>query len=241
MIRLVFLTALIAGAIGGSFVSIIQLVRVVPVIYEAESYEHEDADGAPDQGSVDASDSGADSGSGHQHGEGWAPDEGLERVAFTFAANILASTAFALLLTAAFALVGAADGHRGLLWGLAGFATFSLAPALGLPPELPGAAAAELGARQGWWLLTVITTGAGLYLIFGRRVLWRAGIGVVLLALPHMIGAPQPADHGGLAPARLQADFIAAVLVTNLFFWALLGTIAGHLFDRLDRTAAARA
>lgn len=41
---------------------------------------------------------------------------------------------------------------QGLLWGLAGCATFVLAPTLGLPPELPGTAAADLTLRQTWWI-----------------------------------------------------------------------------------------
>ena len=45
---------------------------------------------------------------------------------------------FALILTACFALSGRpVTGQTGVLWGLAGFAIVSLAPALGLPPEVP--------------------------------------------------------------------------------------------------------
>jgi predicted cobalt transporter CbtA len=40
------------------------------------------------------------------------------------------------------------DARRGLLWGLGGFAALHLAPAVGLPPELPGMASADLAARQ---------------------------------------------------------------------------------------------
>ncbi|MEI2612914.1 MAG: CbtA family protein [Candidatus Promineifilaceae bacterium] len=43
---------------------------------------------------------------------------------------------------------------------------FQLAPAFGLPPELPGMAAADLGARQVWWCGTALATGVG---IFGHR------------------------------------------------------------------------
>src|SRR3974390_3265881 len=42
--------------------------------------------------------------------------------------------------------------HEGLMWGLAGFAVFTLAPGLGLPPELPGVPAAPLLSRQLWWV-----------------------------------------------------------------------------------------
>ena len=43
---------------------------------------------------------------------------------------------------------GGVTGWRaGLLWGFAGFAVFTLAPGLGLPPELPAMPAAELLPR----------------------------------------------------------------------------------------------
>ena len=36
----------------------------------------------------------------------------------------------------------------GIIWGLAGFIAVHFAPAIGLPPELPGSSAADVGARQ---------------------------------------------------------------------------------------------
>ncbi len=50
--------------------------------------------------------------------------------------------------------------HPGLLWGLAGFVVFVLAPNFGLPPELPGMQAGDLMQRQIWWLATVVLTAA---------------------------------------------------------------------------------
>ena len=72
-------------------------------------------------------------------------------MAFTVAANIVTAVGFALLLVAASEFAGGIAGWRsGLLWGLAGFAVFTLAPGLGLPPELPAMPAAELlPARSG--------------------------------------------------------------------------------------------
>ena len=86
------------------------------------------------------------------------------------AANLVTAIGFALLLVAASEFAGGIAGWRqGLLWGLAGFAVFTLAPGLGLPPELPAMPAAELGARQVWWFGTVAATAAGLALIAFRR------------------------------------------------------------------------
>ena len=58
---------------------------------------------------------------------------------------MISGVAFALLLTAIYALLRPGqlhpDARTGAGWGLAGYAAFSPAPALGLPPELPGMAA----------------------------------------------------------------------------------------------------
>lgn len=107
----------------------------------------------------------------------------------------------------------------GALWGLAGFAVFCLAPTLGLPPELPGTAAAELGQRQSWWVGTAAATALGLaMLVFARHWLLKVA-GAALLVVPHVIGAPQPEVHQSLAPETLEAQFKIASWVTNAVFW----------------------
>ena len=79
----------------------------------------------------------------------WAPADGFERSAFTALANVVTAIGFALLLVTASELSGGLTGWRqGVFWGLAGFAVFTLAPGLGLPPELPGMPAADLGRRS---------------------------------------------------------------------------------------------
>jgi predicted cobalt transporter CbtA len=60
-------------------------------------------------------------------------------------ANVSMAVGFALMLVAAFALSGRRITWRsGLLWGLAGYGVFFVAPSLGLPPEVPGTLAAPL-------------------------------------------------------------------------------------------------
>ena len=124
---------------------------------------------------------------------------GIERAGYTLIADLLAGIGFALLLAGAVALARlrgyAIDARSGLLWGAAGFAVFALAPAIGLPPELPGMSAAELAARQQWWLLTAAATAAGLGLVIFARPAPLRVLGAVLLVLPHLIGAPA-APHG---------------------------------------------
>src|SRR5436305_591323 len=90
------------------------------------------------------------------------------------------------------------------------FATFSLAPGLGLPPELPGTAAAPLLDRQLWWLATAAATGGGLALILLRRGPAAVVAGLALLALPHLVGAPTPDTPASAAPEALAQRFVLA-------------------------------
>lgn len=225
MFRPIVFSALLAGLIAGVLISGLQALEVVPLILEAESYEV----------ATPADDAGAGAGAAAEEHAAWAPAEGFERGAFTLLTNILAAAGFGLLITAGFALKGGVDWRKGLLWGLGGYAAVQLAPALGLPPELPGAMAAELVAREGWWLLTVTLTATGLALLaFAPRLLWK-GAGIVLIVVPHVIGAPHPEAYGSQAPAELAAAFVAATLVTNAVFWLVLGGTAGFFFQRLAR------
>ncbi len=145
-------------------------------------------------------------------------------MAFTALANLVTAIGFGLLLVAVSEFAGGVRSWReGLVWGLAGFATFTLAPGLGLPPELPAMPAAELGPRQAWWIACVAMTGVGLWLIAFSRSLGLALVGGLLLVVPHLIGAPQPASHESPIPADLHHRFVVAVTVTNLVFWLLLG------------------
>lgn len=223
MFRPIVFSALLAGLIAGVLISGLQALEVVPLILEAESYE------------VAAPAHNAGAGAAAEEHAAWAPAEGFERGAFTLLTNILAAAGFGLLITAGFALKGGVDWRKGLLWGLGGYAAVHLAPALGLPPEVPGAMAAELVAREGWWLLTVTLTAAGLALLaFAPRLIWK-GTGIVLIVVPHVIGAPHPEAYGGPVPPELAAAFVAATLVTNAVFWLVLGGTAGFFFQRLAR------
>jgi cobalt transporter subunit CbtA len=219
MFRRIFVPALLAGLLAGLVVSMVQAGKLWPLIAAAEVYETH----APD----------------HED-SGWEPEPGFERGALTVVANVVIATGFGLLLSAGFALrqmlTGVAAGAgEGLLWGIAGFACFALAPALGLPPELPGSVAAGLVARQSWWLLTAFATAAGIALmVFAPRIRWRV-LGLCILVLPHVIGAPQPATEGGTAPAGLAAAFAAASLVAAAVFWIVLGSAGGWLYARLAR------
>lgn len=239
ILRRILTAGLLAGFIAGTAVTVMQMLQVTPLILAAEVFE--DAGPAPahvHDGST----------AGHHHdsaSEAWAPADGLERNAFTWLANILTGVGFGLILGAVMAVAGRpVDARRGLLWGLAGYGAFAVAPALGLPPELPGMMAADLAARQVWWIMTVGATAAGLALIVFapskpyKRLMQAAGLALILL--PHLLGAPHMAAEAGTVPAELAARFAVASLAAAALFWAVLGVVAGHLMARLLPATPAR-
>lgn len=245
--RRLLTVAVFAGLIAGLFITAVHQVSTVPVILEAETYEGGEAAAAHshdhDHDHAHAADEAAvahgdEQEQGHEH-EGWTPADGLERTFFTGLADVLTGIGFSLLLVAAYVFSGQSglDWRKGLYWGLAGFAAVTLAPGLGLPPELPGTAAAPLIDRQVWWVATALLTAGGLALIFlGKRALLSA-IGLALIVLPHAIGAPQPAEHEALAPASLTQRFAVAATVTSLLFWAALGALTGYFYSRTFKQA----
>lgn len=151
----------------------------------------------------------------------------LQRHAKTVFFAIVTYTGYALLLVAAYAFAGQfgqqISVQTGLLWGLAGFAAFQLAPALGLEPEMPGTPSANLDTRQWWWVATALTTVAGLGLLaYGKGLVARLA-GVALLALPHAIGAPELDSYSGVTPPELASSFAARTLGVGLIAWVTLG------------------
>lgn len=216
--------AALAGLVAGVVLSLAQHLGVIPLLLQAEVYE--DA-AVPSHGVTGAAD--------HHHGtEGWQPANGWERNLHTLGANIVLAMGFGLLLGAIISVRGMElNWRRGLLWGAGGYLALFVAPALGLPPELPGTEAAALGYRQAWWLMAVVCTAGGLWLlVFSRATAVRA-IGAVLLAIPHLIGSPQPATPSSAAPAELVGAFLLATALVNAVFWLLLGGLYGFFHQRL--------
>jgi cobalt transporter subunit CbtA len=228
-------TAAAAGLLAGLILAALQTFATVPLILQAETFENAGAS-AHDHGAAPAE---ADSAAAvptesHAHGEeAWAPEDGFERFAYSAAVNIISGIGFALVLVAASEFAGGISSWRqGMIWGFAGFAVFTLAPGLGLPPELPAMPAADLFARQAWWIGTVAATAAGLALIAFRGAAPLSILGVALIVLPHIIGAPQPDSHESPIPEGLHHQFVVAVTVTNLIFWTALGGIVGLVRQR---------
>ena len=233
--RSIVFSAALAGLIVGVVISIAQFFGTVPLIQQSEVYERKAVAGTPPAGHDHAS-AANEQDKVHSHESEWQPEEGLQRNAFTVAANILTAIGFALLLTGVYAIRGRQVTWReGLLWGLAGFVVFTAAPGLGLPPELPGMAVAELTARQTWWIATAAATAGGLGLLAFRPAAWAAVVGLALIALPHLIGAPLAPESHSEVPAALAHRFIVVVTLTSLLFWALLGVCTSLAFVRTLR------
>ncbi|MDP2618964.1 MAG: CbtA family protein [Hyphomicrobiales bacterium] len=221
MITRVLYAAIFAGVLAGLVVSAVHFAKVVPLILEAETHEvaapHKPAAGTP----------------AHGHEPAEPAESSISRDALTLAANLITGMGFALLLIAAILVSGrAVSAPAGAVWGLGGFLAVSVAPALGLAPELPGMLAGDLFARQVWWVATVAASAAGGGLIvFGRSMALKA-LGIALVALPHLVGAPQPESHASAVPAALAAAFAAVSIGASAVFWLVLGTATGWLLGR---------
>ncbi|AZD99706.1 CbtA family protein [Pseudomonas chlororaphis] len=227
MIKRIAQTAGFTGLLAALLLTLLQSFWVAPLILEAETYEK-----APAAQHEDVHEHAAGTAAHSHDAEAWEPEDGWQRVLSTTGGNLVVAVGFALMLAGLYTLRAPNRTSQGLLWGLAGYATFCLAPTLGLPPELPGTAAADLAQRQIWWVGTAASTAAGIALVvFARHWLLKV-LGVAILAVPHLIGAPQPEVHSMLAPQALEAQFKIASQLTNAAFWLALGLISAWLFRR---------
>ena len=224
MFSRILTSALFAGAAAGLIAAALQLIFVQPVLLHAELYE-----------SGQLVHFGANPGeavSAVQDTGGFVLVRDGLSILFTMATY----TGFALVLVAVMALAER-QGHvitarSGLLWGLAGFVVFHLAPGFSLAPEVPGVAAADVVARQIWWSATVVAAACAMWLIaFGRAwVAW--GGAVALLLVPHLIGAPEPAVFTGPVPTEIGALFAARAFGVAFAGWVALGVVAAYLWHR---------
>lgn len=216
------LVALLAGLSTGLLTALAHHGLTVPLILQAEVYET----------------SASDDHHKHDHEPAWQPADGWQRSLFITFGDVMTAMGSALVLGAIWLWRGPPRAlPHALLWGLAGYASFVLAPGLGLPAELPGADAGPLAARQIWWLASAFATAGGLaLLVFGRRWIWRiAAVG--LLLVPHLIGAPQAVAENAALPLGLHGEFIRAVLAVGLLFWLMLAASTAHFFKRVERYA----
>ena len=249
MIQRMLTSALVAGCAAWLLAVVLHFAFVQKYILLGEEYEtgaavhYAGVAPATDAVAEEAhshDDAAAEAGHSHDGAEA-AHDHGDGEEVSTFTRNLwttvffgLVYVAYALILVAGFGLARVygkvITAREGLLWGIAGFAAFQLAPAMGLAPELPGTLAADLGERQVWWWGTAASTAVALGLLAYGRSLVTAALAVVLLAAPHVIGAPELEGFSGVAPPEVSAAFAARVLGVGLAVWALMGWVAGHLW-----------
>ncbi|GGH22454.1 hypothetical protein GCM10007036_27480 [Alsobacter metallidurans] len=239
--RSIVFTAAAAGLLVGLTVTGLQQVRAVPLILKAEVYEQkaEAAPAAPAALAPHAHEPGvaphshAESAAPHEHGAAWQPAEGFQRNAFTALFNVVTWIGFGLGLAGLMVIARRpATWREGLIWGLGGFAALTLAPSIGLPPELPGMPAADVVARQFWWVGAALSTAMGLGLIALTRAPLPCIAGALLLVAPHLVGAPQPPTAESAVPDAMARDFVTAVMVSAFVSWALLGALTGFFLNR---------
>lgn len=223
--RHILIAGLAGGVVGGVIVAGIQAVTTTPLILEAELYEGQ-TKAVPALLQLIGFDGGVAPG---------GAETSLERHLLTAITTIGTTTGFMFMLLAAMLLKGAAITARSVvLWAAAAFFAVGLAPALGLAPELPGAAYADLAARQIWWTATVAATAAGIALMaFGNRA-WAVGLGIVLIVAPHVVGAPVAGKFVSTVPAELAAEFAGRSLVVMALTWLVPAAIAGYVATKLE-------
>lgn len=208
----IMLAVIAAGIVAGAMMALLQQLGTTQYIMEAELL----AEGI------------------EQNGIDWA------RFGSTAMATILVAVGFAGLLAGVALVMGKEiTAQNGLLWGAAAFAAFTFAPALGLPPELPGMDAATLSERQYWWGGTVIVTAIGLYLIAFHKTPLMMGIAAILISAPHLIGAPEIAHVVGDIPPTLSASYAVVSLGTSFAMWSLIGFFLGIGLDWAEKGDAA--
>lgn len=236
MIGRLVLAALIAGMAAGFIYGGVQHVQTTPLILAAEVYEtapaHDHAATTTDPAAPAET---APAANEHEDEE-WVPADGWQRTLSTTVSSMITGAGFALLLAGVSLLTGLPiTPKNGLIWGICGFLAATVAPGAGLAPELPGMPTADLVARQVWWVATIIASGIGIFLIaIKRELIWLAAA-VVLIALPHIIGAPQPLTHETAVPAGLAASFAANTIAASAVLWSLIGLFLGLALQKFGK------
>jgi len=220
MLYRIFAAAMAAGVLVAILVSVIEAYTTTPLIFEAEKYE---ALSAPDTHTPTP----------ESTDQPWAPSAGFERFIFTVISNSVTGIASSLLVIVGLTIGSRkADLAKGVGLALGAFAAVTLAPVMGLAPELPGMPAADLQQRQIWWLATVALSAVGLGCLILVDAKTIKLLGIVLLVAPHVWGAPHPADPTSLIPATMAARFAAMSISISALFWVLIGVFSTFFFER---------
>ncbi len=238
MITRALLATIFVGLFSGLLMTAVQQWRVVPLIIAAEAFEGGQPATHEHSAAVTSVFSLVTRAYAHSASEELGPF-GLSRLGGTVLANLVTYSGFALLLMGVSTVLAQRITLASFVgWGACGWLAVHFLPAVGLPPELPGFPAAELQARQIWWVATVIMSGAGLGLLALKDgVAFKLG-GFALIALPHVFGAPQPTDIATAVPALYAAEYSVAALTASLIAWLVLAFGLGLANERLAKVAA---
>jgi len=104
---------------------------------------------------------------------------------------------------------------------------------------MPGMVASDITGRQIWWVAAVICAAIGLaLLVFNKSIVFKI-LGLGIIALPHIIGAPHIDLHtqASNVPAELAVQFVMATLLSTGLFWVVLGASVGGLMQRFGKAA----
>lgn len=211
-------SALLAGLLAGLCLFLIQRSLTLPLIHTAETYEK-----------ATSSESAADP----------FASEPMRSLS-TLLGDVFVGIGFGLILTGIYAFTGRDGWLPGLLFGVAGFAVFHAAPAMVVPPAVPGMEVAPLILRQTGWLVAVTSTIIGFVLIYNATGLAKLA-GILFLVLPAIVFRKllpiPPAATPSHSLALLDRIFVIRTLAGMLTFWLTLGIVSGYLFARAGRNA----
>mgnify|MGYP001423965872 FL=1 len=221
MFKKIIITALFAGFIVGVVSALLQLIYVQPILLHAELYE---------TGSL------THFGENNSQGAHYNSAFDFQRNGLSILFSALIYTGYALILVSLIAYASSLnlkiDNVRSILFGVCGFFAVQLAPAFGLPPELPGAAAAELFPRQIWWFFCVLVTILGIWIVSFSQKIPYVLIGIIIILVPHIVGAPEPEFFVGPTPPELASHFASRTLALGAASWVLLGYLSGYFWRK---------
>ena len=221
MFKKIITTALFAGFIVGVVSALLQLIYVQPILLHAELYE---------TGSL--THFGENNSQGAHHNSAFD----FQRNGLSILFSALIYTGYAIILVSLLAYASSLNlkigNVRSILFVVCGFFAVQLAPAFGLPPELPGAAAAELFPRQIWWFFCVLVTILGIWIVSFSQKIPYVLIGIIIILVPHIVGAPEPEFFVGPTPPELASHFASRTLALGAASWVLLGYLSGYFWRK---------
>jgi cobalt transporter subunit CbtA len=240
MIGRIILATLFAGMMAGIILAGIQYVRLTPLILAAEVFETPETEAIAEANkpcveTMPGMKMCADDGNST-----WKPKDGWQRTLSTTAASLLTGAGFAILMVGVSMLSNMPiTKQNGLIWGMCGFIAASLAPSIGLPPELPGMPAIDLHTRQIWWIAAIMFTGAAIFLWIKAKDYWWNLAAVIIALTPQFFAPVNIAKTEGNLPASLAAEFATSSLAANLVMWLAIGYFVSVALHKCQKDIAA--